>query len=423
MLTTKPTSRLIAEHPFGTFDGLRCSIAACVMMLGVLLALLLLHGIAHAQGIVVSGVGADYIFAQQMTFTVTARSDVDIRSAEVVFRARNGPEQRGIGVLAPGKAISAIFVQQLVGGVLPPFSPVTFWWELTDAAGRKTTTPPVSRNYVDNRFKWQETTEASLHVWSYAGGAAYARSALDVARSALSRVNQELLAQLPPRVDIYLYTALDDLQNALLLAGRDWQGGQARPDLGVVLVAIPPGQGALAQMKRDIPHELTHLLVYQATGAGYPRVPRWLDEGLASANEELAQPEYQLALDAAYRAGQLIPLETLCAPFSSEVGVAQLSYAQSQSVIQFIRNNYPDGIRKLLGAYVGGATCGGGVEQALGTTLAALEFKWRASLSPQSVWLKLTNSVGAWALLVVILSLALLPLAFTKRKAPVAGRR
>jgi hypothetical protein len=423
MLHIKPTSRWMARHPFVICDSLRSSIELSVIMLGVLLALLLLHGMAHADGIVVIGTGADYTFAQQMTFTVTARSDVDIRSAEVVFRTRNGPERRGIGVLTPGRAIQAMFVQQLAGGVLPPFSPVTFWWELTDAAGRKTTTPPVSRDYLDNRFKWQETTEGSLHIWSYAGDVAYARSALDVARSARTRVNQELETQLPPRVDIYLYTALDDLQSALLLAGRDWQGGQARPDLGVVLVAIAPGQGALAQMKRDIPHELTHLLVYQATGAGYPRVPRWLDEGLATANEELAQPEYQLALEAAYRAGQLIPLETLCAPFSSEAGVAQLSYAQSQSVIQFIRNNYPAGIRKLLGAYIGGATCGGGVEQALGTTLSALEFQWRASLSPQGVWLTLTNSVGAWALLAVILSLALLPLALTRRKAQVAGRR
>jgi hypothetical protein len=423
MLHTKRTSRLLAKHPFGTFNVSRGSVAACVTMCGVILSLLLLHGMAHAEGIVVGGVGAEYTFAQQMTFTVTARSDAAIQSAVVVFRARNGPEHRGLGVFTPGKAIQAVFVQQLVGGVLPPFSPVTYWWELSDAAGGKTTTPPKSRDYLDNRFTWQETVEGSLHVWSYAGDAAFARSALDVARSALPRVNQELQTQLPPRVDIYLYTALDDLQSALLLSGRDWQGGQARPDLGVVLVAIPPGPGALAQMKRDIPHELTHLLVFQATGVGDARVPRWLDEGLASANEELAQPEYQLALEAAYRAGQLIPLETLCAPFSSDAGVAQLSYAQSQSVVQFIRNNYPDGIRKLLGAYVGGATCGGGVEQALGTTLGALEFQWRASLSPQGVWLTLTNSVGAWALLAVILSLALLPLAFSRRKAPSAGRR
>ena len=421
MWRTKRRSRLIAQPPFERSDVSRSLVAVGGVMLGLMLSLLLLQGLAHAQGIVVSGVGAEYTFAQQMTFTVTARSDVDIRSAEVVFRARNRPEQRGIGVFAPGKIIRAAFVQQLVGGVLPPFGPVTFWWELTDAAGRKTTTPPEVRDYLDNRFPWTEAAESGLHVWSYADDAAFARSALDVARSALPRVNQELYTQLPPRVDIYLYTALEDLENALLLAGRDWQGGQARPDLGVVLVAIAPGQGALAQMKRDIPHELTHLLVFQATGAGYARVPRWLDEGLASANEELAQPEYQLALEAADRAGQLIPLETLCAPFSTDAGMAQLSYAQSQSVVQFIRNHYPDGIRKLLGAYIGGATCTGGVEQALGTPLSALEFRWRASLGPQGVWLTLANSVGAWALLAVTVSLVLLPLAFVRRHAQEAA--
>lgn len=388
-------------------------------ILCLVLSLLLPQGIAHAQGITVTNVVADYSFAQQMTFRVTAHSDVDIKSAVVTLHAKDGPEIRGTGTFTPGKTIDAVYVQQLVGGVLPPFSQVTFWWEVADAAGRKLTTPPQSVDYLDNRFAWQDLVEGNLRVRSYAGDAAYVRSALDVARVALPRLNQELQAPLPPQIDIYLYTALDDLQSAMLLAGRDWQGGQARPDLGVVLVAVPPGQGALAQMKRDIPHELTHLLVFQATGAGYARVPRWLDEGLASANEELAQPAYQLALESASRTGQLIPLETLCAPFSTDAGIAQLSYAQSQSVVQFIRNNYPDGMRRLLGAYVGGATCSGGVEQALGITLGALEWKWRVSLAPPGAWQTMANSIGAWVLLAIVVSLALLPLAFVRRRMPV----
>lgn len=396
-----------------TFDVSRFTLCAWLI-----LWLWLPQATTQAQGITATSVSVDYSFAQRMTFRVTARSDADLKSAVVVFRPRNAPEVRGTGVFTPGKTIDATYVQQLVGGVLPPFSTVTYWWELTDAAGRKLVTPPQSVEYLDNRFVWQDWSEGNLRVRSYAGDAAYARAALDVARAALPRLNQELQAPLPPRVDIYLYSALEDLQSALELGGRDWQGGQARPDLGAVLVAIPPGQGALAQMKRDIPHELTHLLVYQATGAGYARVPRWLDEGLASANEELAQPAYQLALESAFREGRLIPLETLCAPFSADAGVAQLSYAQSANLVQFIRDNYPDGIRKLLGAYAGGATCGGGVEQALGTTLDALEWKWRASLGPRNAWQVMAGSIGAWVLLAILVSLALLPFAFVRRKSP-----
>jgi hypothetical protein len=141
MLHRQRISRLMAEHSFGTFDVLRSSIRACLTMLGVLLSLLLLHDIAHAEGIVVGGTGAEYTFAQQMTFTVTARSDVDIRSAVVVFRARNGPEQRGLGVFTPGKAIQAVFVLQLVGGVLPPFS--ERWLRIVYTSGRTRAMRPM----------------------------------------------------------------------------------------------------------------------------------------------------------------------------------------------------------------------------------------------------------------------------------------
>jgi hypothetical protein len=388
-----------------------------IFLAAITLALVLLpHGIAHADGITVTANEADYAFAQQMTFHIAAQSDADIKSAVVVFRSGNRPERRAQADFEPGKAIDITHVQRLTGDVLSPFSQVTYWWELSDAAGHKQSTPHQTIEYRDNRFAWQEVAESNVHVLYYLGDVAYAQSALSVARAALVRINEELAAPLPPRVDVYLYASLDDLQSALLLAGRDWQGGQARPDLGVVLVAIPPGQEALVQMKRDIPHELTHLLVYQATGPGYVRVPRWLDEGLASANEELAQPSYQLALEAAFRNKQLIPLETLCAPFPADAGLAQLAYAESQSFVQFLRNRDPDAIRRLLGAYAGGATCSGGVEQAMGSTLGALELAWRASLGPQGAWLALIDSVGGWVVMAILVSLALIPLAFVTRK-------
>ncbi len=388
-----------------------------IFLAAIILTLTILpHGAAHADGITVTANEADYAFAQQMTFHIAAQSDSDIKSAVVVFRSGNVPERRARATFEPNKTIDITHVQQLTGNVLPPFGQVTYWWELSDAAGRKLSTPPQTIEYRDNRFTWQEATESNVHVLYYAGDVAYAQSALSVARAALARINKELAAPLPPRVDVYLYASLDDLQSALLLAGRDWQGGQARPDLGVVLVAIPPGQEALAQMKRDIPHELTHLLVYQATGPGYARVPRWLDEGLASANEELAQPAYQLALEAAFRNNQLMSLETLCAPFPADAGLAQLAYAQSQSFVQFLRNRDPDAIRRLLGAYAGGATCSGGVEQATGSTLGALELAWRGTLGPQGAWVALIDSAGGWVVMAALVSLALIPLAFVTRK-------
>jgi len=405
-------------------NSLTSDIRYPIFLVAFILALVLLpQGTVRADGITVTTSEADYAFAQQMTFHIAAQSDADIKSAVVVFRSGSGPERRAQATFEPGKTIDITHVQRLAGNVLSPFSQVTYWWELTDVAGRKQSTPHQTIEYRDNRFAWQEVAESNVHALYYLGDVAYAQSVLGVARAALVRINEELAAPLPARVDVYLYASLDDLQSALLLAGRDWQGGQARPDLGVVLVAIQPGQEALVQMKRDIPHELTHLLVFQATGPGYARVPRWLDEGLASANEELAQPSYQLALEAAFRNKQLISLETLCAPFPADAGLAQLAYAQSQSFVQFLRNRDPDAIRRLLGAYAGGATCSGGVEQATGSTLGALELAWRASLGPHGAWLALIDSVGGWVVMAVLVSLALIPLAFAWRRPSLRKRK
>jgi hypothetical protein len=151
-------------------------------------------------------------------------------------------------------------------------------------------------------------------------------------------------------------------------------------------------------MKRYLPHEITHLLVYQsATSAGYRYVPEWLDEGLATTSERLPTPEYALTLEEARTAGHLLPLEDLCIPFSPDPRTAMLSYAQSASVVQFIRQRYgADGIRGLLSAYANGASCTSGVEEALGIGLDKLEHDWRISLEPETQSRMQADRVGVW---------------------------
>jgi len=170
-----------------------------IFLVAFILALTLLpHNIVRADGITVTTTSeADYAFAQQMTFHITAQSDADIKSAVVVFRSGNGPERRAQATFELSKTIDITHVLRLTGNVLPPFSQVTYWWELSDAAGRKQNTLPQTIEYRDNRFAWQEAAEGNVHVLYYAGDVAYAQSALSVARAALVRVNEELAAPLP----------------------------------------------------------------------------------------------------------------------------------------------------------------------------------------------------------------------------------
>ncbi len=374
--------------------------------------------VPQSDGIAIETMTVEYAFGQQMVFRLVVRGDAAITSATVFFRADDRPTQNGAAALTEaGAGVQATFTHDLPGGGLPPFCTITYWWEISDATGRTSTTPSQSVDYVDNRFTWQSVEEGSTRVYWYDGDQAFGQLALDTARKTLPQLNENLAAPLPQRIDVYIYSTVEELQSALLMAGRAWQSGQARPDLGVVLIAASPGPDALLQLRRELGHELTHLLVYQAAGSGYSNVPRWLDEGLAMLGEGTPDAIYQTTLDGAYRKNALLPLESLCAPFPSDAQVALLAYAESQSVTQFIREQYGvESTRALIAAYRDGASCASGVERALGVSLGSLELSWRARLGPQGAWQAVFSSIGAWLVLAALLLLAPLPLVLGKVK-------
>jgi len=235
---------------------------------------------------------------------------------------------------------------------LPPFAIITFWWQIEDAVGNRLITEPQQFEYTDNRFQWEHLSADGLTV--------------------------------------------------------HWIEGYGDP----VVVAIPYEEGYTSRMMRYIPHEITHLLVYQAvTPTGYKYVPCWLDEGLATANERLPTPEYAMALEEARVAGALLPLEDLCVPFSPNSRTAFLAYAESASVVQFIRERYgAEGIRTLLAAYANGASCAGGVQEALNISLSGLETIWRAHLEPRAPWRAWVEEVGVWVGLWLLSLLVAVPM-------------
>ena len=116
-------------------------------------------------------------------------------------------------------------------------------------------------------------------------------------------------------------------------------------------------------------------------------------------------------LEEAHTQGQLLSLEDLCAPFPPDPHVALLAYAQSGSVVQFIRDRYgAEGIRALLKAYANGASCTGGVQEALNVSLSGLETAWRASLEPQAPWRALVEQIGVWVGLWLLSLLVTVPM-------------
>ena len=363
-----------------------------------------------------------YLFAQQITFVLDAAGDARINRATVFFQSDRSALQHVEAQFEPSAALHLETPVELRGGAIPPFSRVTYWWQLADEAVQTLTTPRATFDYVDNRFEWQRVSDGGMTVYWASGDAAFGEAVLDTALAALHRIAPEIGASPPSNVDVYVYPSRDDLIGALRLGGRDWAGGQARPELGVVLVDLPPADTATVEMRRVIPHELTHLLVYAATQPNYTRVPAWLDDGLATANEDSRDPSQELALRAAAGQGRLLAFESLCAPFSADAGAALLAYAQSGYLVQFIRDRFGrQGIQNLLAAYRENAACAPGVERALDVTLSALEGEWRAQFASGGQAAAAVTEAGApWLALLAILALALLPILV---RLPRASRR
>ncbi len=388
----------------------------------VIVLLSLLHPIARsaaqAAGITFTSLDASYTFADRMIFTATASSSSPIIQATVFFQSGSQPPYSH-----PADPFTAATVVPMTATIdlkevrLIPFSTVSYWWEAIDQSGQKARSATQTLLYVDNRFPWQEFASGPVRVHWYQGDSGFGGAAANIAAEAIPGIQQQIGVEPPSPLDVYLYASSDDLRSAVELAGREWLGGQARPELGVVLVAIPPGDSARLQMRRDIPHELTHLLTFVAASPNYDAVPRWLDEGLATLNEGEPNSTQVLAVQEALARNRLIPIESLCGAFPADASQALLAYGQSRYVVQQIINEYGSaGIQALLTAYRDGATCSGGVERALNMTLTELELKWRAAQqtdsSSSTATMPTTSSTAPdvlpWLLLVGVIVLPLI---------------
>jgi len=374
-----------AQHDKPARDFRRGVLA--ILFVAVVLAVLP----AQAQvGIVDDSKDVIYTFGGQMIFTLVAHSESNITSAILLVRVGDADRTDVIEApITPAQRIETKYTRDLQADPIPPFAPVYYSWRLEDADGHIFVTQEQTQLYEDNRFTWQSAGRGAINAHWYNGDLAFGQAAADIGYQALNQVSRFIAAPPPPEVNIYVYANIADLQSGLRLGGREWVAGHADPALGVVLVAAAPGLGAGVDLERDLPHELTHVMVYQVVGPGYDKMPRWLDEGLAVNNELQPRSDLTLALNQAAKTDSLITLRVLCAPFAIESDTAILSYAQSKSVVRYILDRWgPGQMNELLLAYRDGASCEGGAQRALNVSLAELQADWQNDVLEASPFTK-----------------------------------
>jgi len=378
---------------------------------GLLLVLVLLNapGLVNAEdAITLVSQECTYNFAQSICFTAKFKSLAPITDITLLFAAQGDLRIFKASLPVPGDRTSAqvSYTLDLKEYPLRPFAQVEFWWYVEAADGTTLETAPASFLYADNRYDWHRAADEGIEVYWIADDPALGHTALRIAQDGLERIQTVLPGSLEQTITIYIYPTLEELRSALRLAGRDWVGGHADPEWGVILVSASNGPAASIELQQTIPHEVAHFVIEQSAGGKNNQVPHWLHEGLAVGNETRPDPTFELVLERAVEEHLLFSLETLCASPPADQSDALLFYAQSASLVRYLQNHYGNQlIRQLVAAYGDGADCNGGVERVLGVTLGELEAEWLASLegemSPDSRPAADLDGLALWAGLLV----------------------
>lgn len=301
---------------------------------------------------------------------------------------------------------------------ISPFERIVTWWQIDFEDGDSWESPAQEIRYEDTRFPWQKRADDFVSVHWVNGGVELGEQLLDLSTNAITSISQNLGLLPPGNVSIYIYPSTGDLQSALQIGGAPWLGGQTLPEVGVILLSGIGNAESMITFERDIPHELTHLMLYEKLQEAYSLLPAWLNEGLATLQETQPNPAYRFELEQAVKGNGLLTMESLCTTFPVAEDDALLGYAQSASFTRYLLDVYGlGGILQLLDAYQEGASCTGGIQRIYQRPLAQLENEWKAlHLQSPTVWDRMLPILPWGLLLLFVLILVLIGLVARRQR-------
>jgi hypothetical protein len=358
------------------------------LITSALLLLLSPSLVAAGDDITIIDRDVDVNFPNQAVFTLEAESSADIIDVRLYYQVdkMNYAEvvSEGWADFTPASMIEANWVWDMRNAGLPPGAEVTYWWMIEDADGNKFETSPAIMYFDDDGYLWQSLAStvpqgSEMSLFWYEGGDSFARELMDTCEEGLARLTQDIGTYPERPINIYIYASDDDLKGAMIFP-QEWTGGVAFTAFSTIAIGIPPSN--IDWGKRALLHELTHLVVHQATFSPYGQLPLWLDEGLAMYTEGELDPVFSSRLQEAILKDELISVRSLCSPFSAYTEKALLSYAQSYSLVEYLLDNYgQDSMLDLLIILKQGSTYDEALTEVYGFDIDGLDALWRGTLT------------------------------------------
>jgi hypothetical protein len=325
-------------------------------------------------------------FPETATFQLNLSNEVEITSIILEY----GNEQQTCGeVIAkafpqftPGKIVETEWTWEMrQNGSQPPGTQLWWRWHVTDANGNETVTDLKTATWLDSVHSWQSIQSGQLNLHYYGLEASFAQEMLEAGIEGMNRNKNDAGLTTDDPVNIYVYPNYEDLREAILFESS-WVGGSAYPRHNIVILGTSGFDSAWD--KDTLIHELTHVVVGHFTFSCLGSVPQWLNEGLAVYSEGQLDRQFQRPLDKAIQENTVLSVRSISGSFSEVANRANLSYAQSYSLVNFLIETYgQDKMTTLLTAFRDGSTTDDALMQTYGFNIDGLEDQWRQAIGAE----------------------------------------
>jgi hypothetical protein len=366
-------------------------VSACVLLCLLIGAVMgSVPAAAQDGGIWVEGQSVESAFRDHITFEIAVTSDEPIESIQLLYKIESiglSVTSRGDAEFGPGADVRATFVVDQEKDYFPPGSELEYWWKITDVTGETLTTDHETFTYFDERQDWKSLSNDRIALYWYRGADDFGEALFDRTNATLDQIEREAGVQVSMPIKIFIYGSHVDLMDAIDVGAQEWTGGLAFTEQGVIVLGVGPGDLDFALVA--LPHELTHLVIHQATDNPFGDLPTWLDEGLAvymSGELDASWRGYRELVKKRARNDALISLQTLSSNFPADPEAASQSYAQSGIIVEYIIDSFgTDTMNDLLDIFAEGSTYDDALTQVLGLDTWELDNAWRQSIGAPAV--------------------------------------
>jgi hypothetical protein len=323
-----------------------------------------------------------------LTFKLALKQAADVSDIALVFgsdnRNCNATSARRVIDFDAGESVNASWEWDLKDtATMAPGTSIWWRWEMTDAAGRITSTEAQTTTVRDARYKWKTLSNGVLTVNWASGKNDFGRELMVLAQQGLRNATRDYGITVTNRIDFWVYPDFQALRDTLHFE-TEWVGGVALPWSNAVMTAIEASND-MTWARDVIPHEMTHLIVgermFNCVGGN---LPTWLNEGLAvfaEPDQGKLDPKDLEGLKRVLESRRIVSLRSLGGQFAADESLAGAAYSYGGFVVKYmVETGGPQKMATLLDKIRAGATIDEALTAVYKVDTDGLDSAWRKSI-------------------------------------------